>query len=93
MSVEIIEIALPSELCEQIDAQVGREHRGEYVAKLAKDAIQRGLPPATLQPARNSPEAAGTDNPSESRPPSRFNPVPIQGEPASVTLLRDRGNY
>jgi hypothetical protein len=25
--------------------------------------------------------------------PSRFNPVPIKGEPASATLLRDRGNY
>lgn len=24
---------------------------------------------------------------------SRFHPVPIQGEPASVTLLRDRGSY
>jgi len=24
---------------------------------------------------------------------SRFNPVPIQGEPASVTILRDRGSY
>ena len=25
--------------------------------------------------------------------PSRFNPVPIKGEPASATLLRDRGTY
>ena len=82
MSIQTIEIALPSDLIEQIDAEVGPERRSEFIADLAKSAVGRR---ATVQP-----DEVQSDLPPAS---SRFNPVPIKGEPASVTLLRDRGSY
>jgi len=86
MSLQTIEIALPSDLIEQIDAEVGPDHRSEFLTQVASEAVSRKRAPKRAQ---DSPQSDHAGIPQT----SRFKPVPIKGEPASVTLLRDRGSY
>jgi hypothetical protein len=84
MSMEIVEVAPPSEVLAEIDAKVGHEHRGEDLAKLARNAAKWNGSPLQIE---------NGEGPAKDAPLRRFNPVPIEGEPASVTLVRDRGSY
>ncbi len=68
-------------------------------ARVLKEAIDRGAIETRKIPNPTAPMHPTTTVrlvPRELSPvklKSRFNPVPIKGEPASVTLLRDRGSY
>jgi|GEM_PF-6606318 len=86
MSLQTIEIALPSDLIEQIDAEVGRDHRLEFLAEVVADAVKRKVTSELTQEAEQDERPGITST-------SRFNPIPVKGEPVSVTLLRDRGSY
>lgn len=84
MSLQTIEIALPSDLIEQIDAEVGSDHRSEFFAQLASKAVQHKI----LSTTRTSLEDEIAKGPNT----SRFKPITIRGEPISDTIARDRGN-
>lgn len=92
MSLQVIEVALPSEVLAQIDAEVGKEHRSEYLAKLARAATERTAV-VTSDPIGGDRQQKDSSDGlvNEARPSSRFRPISVKGEPVSATLIRDRG--
>lgn len=67
--------------------------------RVLKEAVERGAvetrkipnPKAPTYPTTTVRLVPAQNSPVKIKP--RYNPIPIKGEPASVTMLRDRGSY